>query len=414
MLGRDFAWLWRAYAVSTLGTWLALDAFPLIAVLALHVGPAQVSMIAATSGTAAALLAVPLGPWIEFQYKRRLMVRADLVRFAVLVTVPVAYAFGALTYVHLLVVAVVVGLADIVFRGASGAHLKELVPQRHLMEANGRFETVQWMATAVGPPAGGALIGVLGPVVTVLLDAVSYVLSALGIKRIAVPEAEPPVRAGGASRWAEIGEGWRVIAAERELRLLFANSVLTGALIMATAPLLTYLMLHDLGFSPLEYGLAFGVPCLGGIFGARVSRPLVRRYGRRAIMLVFGVGRAVWLVGLAFVGTGIGALLLVMAMELGIITCMGVFNPIYATRRLELVEAGKVARMVTAWTVSSRTAIAVLTALWGVLGGFVGVRAAIAVAGVLLIGACAFLPWRREPSGVTGDASPEAGVRVPG
>ena len=70
--------------------------------------------------------------------------------------------------------------------------------------------------------------------------------------------------------------------------------------------------------------------------------------------------------------------------------------------------------MVTASTVSSRTAIAVLTALWGVLGGIVGVRAAIAVAGVLLIGACAFLPWRREPSGVTGDASPEAGVRVPG
>ncbi|MWA01445.1 MFS transporter [Actinomadura sp. LD22] len=414
MLGRDFAWLWRAYAVSSLGTWLALDAFPLIAVLALHVGPARVSMIAAAGGTAAALLAVPLGPWIEFQYKRRLMVRADLVRFAVLATVPAAYASGVLTYAHLLVVAVVVALADIVFRGASGAHLKELVPQRHLMEANGRFETVQWMSTAVGPPAGGALIGVLGPVVTVLLDAVSYVLSAVGITRIAAPEAEPPVRTAGASRWAEIGEGWRVIAAERELRLLFANSVLTGALIMATAPLLTYLMLHDLGFSPLEYGLAFGAPCLGGIAGARVSRPLVRRFGRRTVMLVFGVGRALWLVGLAFVGTGLGALLLVMAMELGIITCMGVFNPIYATRRLELVEAGKVARMVTAWTVGSRTAIAVLTAVWGVLGGLVGVRAAIAVAGVLLIGACAFLPWRREPSGVTGEASPEAGVRAAG
>ncbi|QKG23690.1 MFS transporter [Actinomadura verrucosospora] len=411
MLGRDFAWLWRAYTVSALGTWLAMDAFPLIAVLVLHAGPAQVSMISATSLTAAALIAVPLGPWIEFQHKRRLMIRADLVRFAVLVTVPVAYGFGALTYVHLLVVAVVVALADIVFRGASGAHLKALVPKRHLMEANGRFETVQWMSTAVGPPAGGALIGVLGPVVTVLLDAVSYVLSALGVRKIATPEAEPPERTGGGSRWAEIGEGWRVVAADRELRLLFANGVLTSALIMATAPLLTYLMLHDLGFSPLEYGLAFGVPCVGGIFGARVSGRLVRRYGRRKVMLVFGVGRAVWLVGLAFVGTGIGALLLVMAMEFGIITCMGVFNPVFATRRLELVDSAKVARMLTAWTVSSRTAIAVLTALWGVLAGFVGVRAAVAVAGVLLIGACAFLPWRREPAGVS---AAEAEVRVPG
>jgi hypothetical protein len=74
-------------------------------------------------------------------------------------------------------VAVVVTLADIVFVGAGGAHLKALIPQRHLMEANGRFETVMWIWTAVGPPSGGALIGALGPVVTIVLNAISFVLS---------------------------------------------------------------------------------------------------------------------------------------------------------------------------------------------------------------------------------------------
>jgi hypothetical protein len=73
-LGRDFGRLWRAYAVSTLGTWLALDAFPLIAILVLHASAAQVSLIAATSGAVGALLAVPLGPWIEFRPKRQLSV----------------------------------------------------------------------------------------------------------------------------------------------------------------------------------------------------------------------------------------------------------------------------------------------------------------------------------------------------
>ena len=398
-LGRDFGWLWRAYTASTLGTWLAFDAFPLIAVLALHVGAAQLSLIAAAGGAAGAVLAVPLGPWIEFRRKRRLMIRADLVRCVALLTVPLAYIADVLSYVQLLTVAVVVALADIVFTGASGAHLKALVPRGRLMDANGRFETVTWMSTAIGPPAGGALIGVFGPVVTVVVNAISFLLSAFGIRAIATPEPAPPVRTEGTSRVAEITEGWRTIAADRDLRLLFANTVLVNALIMATAPLLTYLMLHDLGFTTLQYGLAFGVPCLGGILGARLSRPLVRRYGRWRILLGFGVGRALWLVGLAFLGKGADGLFLVMAVEIGVITCMGVFNPVFATYRLERAGDDRVARVLTAWTISSRTAIAVGTALWGALAALTGARTAIGIAGVLLIATGALLPWRRHEDG---------------
>jgi hypothetical protein len=111
VLGQDFRRLWQAYAVSSLGTWLALDAFPLIAILALHSSAAQVSLIAAASGAVGALLAVPLGPWIEFRRKRQLMIRADLVRFLVLLTVPITYYAGVLTYLQLLATAVVVTLA---------------------------------------------------------------------------------------------------------------------------------------------------------------------------------------------------------------------------------------------------------------------------------------------------------------
>jgi MFS family permease len=393
-LGRDFAWLWRAFAVSTLGTFLAFDAFPIVAVRVVHASAAQVSLIAAAAGAAGAVLAVPLGPWIEYRPKRRLMVGADLVRLVALLTVPIAYGMGVLSYLQLLSVAVVVAVADILFTGASGAHLRALVPARHLLEANRRFETVTWLSTAVGPPAGGALIGVVGPVVTIVLDAVSYLLSALGIRAIARSEPAPPARTGNTSRLAEIGEGWRVIAADRELRLLFANTVLVGALIMATAPLLTYLMLHDLGFTTLQYGLAFGVPCLGGILGARLSRPLVDRYGRRRILLGFGVARVLWLVGLSFTGAGLGGLLVVMATELGIIACMGVFNPVFATYRLERLRDGQTARVLTAWKISSRTALAVATALWGLLAGLTSARAAIATAGVLLIATAFLLPWR--------------------
>jgi len=159
---------------------------------------------------------------------------------------------------------------------------------------------------------------------------------------------------------------------------------------------LTYRMLNDLGFSPFLYGLAFGIPCLGGIAGARASRPLARRFGTRKILLGFGVARALWLVGLCLPATGLVALLIIMTVEIGMITCMGVFNPVFATERLERIEDGKLARVLTAWAISTRTAIAAATALWGVIAALTTAQTAIAAAGVLLITTSLFLPWRES------------------
>ncbi|MEV5574906.1 MFS transporter [Spirillospora sp. NPDC052269] len=401
-LGRDFAWLWRAYAVSSLGTMLALDAFPMIAVLALHVDAARVSLIAVAGGAAAALLAFPLGPWVEYRPKRRLMVNSDLVRFAALATVPLAYLAGALTYTQLLVVSVVVALANIVFVGASGSHLKALVSDERLGDANGSFESVNWLSTAVGPPSGGALIGVFGPVATVVLNALSFLGSALAIRRIERPEPAPPERRPGTSRRAEIAEGWRVIATNRELRMLFAASTLSNSLIMAVAPLMTFRMMNDLGFSPLEYGLGVGVPCVGGLLGARLSRPLVARFGMRAVLIVSGAGRLPGLLGLAFVGPGLPGLLVFMLAQGDLIVGSAIYSPAFATRRLQLSGERTTARVLTAWKVGGQVGIAAATLVWAGLAAATDARTAVAVAGVLIMGTVVFLPWR------TSDAPPQS------
>src|SRR6478609_3267331 len=97
-LGRQFGWLWAAYAASTFGTWIAFDAFPLIAILVLHAGPTQVSVLAAAGLAVGAVVALPLGPWVEFRRKRPVMMTMDLVRCAALLTVPAAYALDLLTF----------------------------------------------------------------------------------------------------------------------------------------------------------------------------------------------------------------------------------------------------------------------------------------------------------------------------
>src|SRR3954451_5277325 len=152
-------WLWAAYAVSTFGTWLAFDAFPLIAILVLHAGPAAVSALAATGLAVGAVVAVPLGPWVEYRPKRPVMIAMDLVRFGALLSVPLAFALDVLTFGQLVVVAVVVAVADIAFRAASGAYLKWLLPRDELLVATGRLEATGWNATAVRPADGRCAAG---------------------------------------------------------------------------------------------------------------------------------------------------------------------------------------------------------------------------------------------------------------
>jgi MFS family permease len=393
-LGRQFGWLWAAFAVSTFGTWLAFDACPLIAIIVLHSGPTEVSALAAAGRAVGAAVAVALGPWVEFRRKRPVMVAMDLVRFVALISVPAAFVLGWLSFVQLLIVSVIVAAADIAFRAASGAYLKALVRPEGLLVANARFESTTWTATALGPPLGGAAISMFGPVTTVVADAVSYLFSAIGIGAI---RGEEPPRARADTprpRVGELLEGWRYILTHRTLRPLFFNTALVNGLIMATSPLIAVLMLGQLGFKPWQYGLAFGVPCVGGLIGSRMARPLVARFGQHRVMLIAGALRACWSVGLAFIHPGIAGIVLVIAVQFGLVTCVGVFNPVLATYRLDQTETYRIARTLSAWSVTSSVAIAALTALWGLLAGITGPRTAIAIAGVLLLATPLLLPRR--------------------
>jgi len=393
-LGRQFGWLWAGFAVSSVGTWLAFDAFPLIAILVLHVGPTEVSVLAAAGLAVGAAAAVPLGPWVEFRRKRSVMVAMDLIRFAAVMSVPAAFALGRLSFAQLVLVSVIVAAANIAFKAASGAALKALVRPDHLVTANARLEATSWTAIALGPPLGGAAIGLFGPVTTVLADAVSYLLSALAIRAIGGDEPRPARREAPRFRAGELLEGWRYILAHLALRPLFFNTVLVNGLIMATAPLLAVLMLGRLGFAPWQYGLAFGAPCIGGLIGARLARPLAARFGQHKVMRVAGALRACWSLGLAFIRPGAGGIMLVIVLQLGLVTCVGVFNPVFAAWRLEQTGSDRVARTLAAWSVTSNAAIAVLTALWGLLAGIAGPRTAIAIAGILLLATPLLLPRR--------------------
>ncbi|WP_134667650.1 MULTISPECIES: MFS transporter [Amycolatopsis] len=393
-LGKDFHRLWLAYAVSVAGTYFALDAFSIIAVRVLHSSAGQVSLLAGAGLAAGSLAALPLGPWVEFRRKRPVLIAMDLVRFAALLTLLPAYLLDLLTFAQLVAVSVLVAAANIAFTSASGAYLKSLARGPDLLAANGRFETTLWTATALGPPAGGAAIGFFGPLATVLLDAFSYLLSAFSLSTIRTREPKParpaPFRA------ADLVEGWRYLFRHARLRMLFLNSCLVNGLIMATSPVLAVLLLGELGLPTWQYGLAFGVPCLGGLVGSRLARRLVPRYGRVRLLPILATVRTCWVVLLAFVPPGTGGLFWVMAVEFGLIICAAAYNTVLATYRLEETEDGYVSRMLSAWRISGSASTAGLTLLWGLVATWMGTRGALGLAGALMLATpLLLLGWNR-------------------
>ena len=410
-LGRQFGRLWAAYAVSAYGSGLGFGAFPLIAVMVVHAGPAEVSVLSAVGPAVGALIAVPLAPWVEFRRKRPVMITMDLTRCAAMATIPVAYAFGRLGFIQLLVVSAVVAAAKIAFNAAGGAYLKALVRPEDLLVANARFESTNWSSIAVGPPLGGAAIGLFGPVTTVVADALSYLLSALCITAIGGQEEAPrkatgkrPVPAGA------LLDGWRHIMGHPGLRALYLNNMLVAGLIMATEPLLAVLLLRGLGFPPWQYGLAFAVPCVGGLIGSRLAPRVVARYGRHRVFRTVGTLRAIWLIGLVFVRPGVVGLVTVIAVELAIIINMSLYTPVLATYRLEHTPRHLVARTLSAWSIGQQASIAVLTALGGLLADVTGPRTALAVAGLLILTTPLLLPRHEQTSPTRPDVAARAGT----
>lgn len=393
-LGSDFRKLWGAYSASELGSAIGSGALPLIALLVLKVGPGQVSLLAALSGIVSALVALPMGTTIEFRRKRPVMIAADLIRFAALGSVPLAAALGRLTYAHLCLVGVLCTSGGIAFNAASGAHLKNLVPPALRIDANSRFETTFWTATTIGPPVGGALISWLGATSTIVIDAFSFLLSAVGVGSLRSSEPSPPDASDREGHWrADVTAGWRYIFGHGGLRALFCNAMVFGGCVMMASPLLAVLMLRDLGFTPWQYGLALGVPGVGGVMGAMCTKRLTRRFGSRTVLLTFGVGRTLWLGLLPLAPHGTGGLVLIMASEFMLLFCAGVFNPTFVTYRMRATPDSHMSRVSTAWSVGAKTAQPIFTLAGGVLAAATSTRISLMVGASILLTSAALLPW---------------------
>ena len=168
-------------------------------------------VLAAAAGLPHLLFGLLAGAWVDRLRRRPVMIAADVARAVMLATIPVAAALGALRIELLVAVAFLVESFTVFFDIAYLTYIPSLVSRDDLVEANSRLEATASAAQVIGPALGGTLVRVLGAPLALMLDMLSYLLSATLIWRIRAHEAPPRARRAAMSLRAEIGQGLRAV-----------------------------------------------------------------------------------------------------------------------------------------------------------------------------------------------------------
>ncbi|MET9385465.1 MFS transporter [Streptomyces sp. NPDC002928] len=398
---RDFMLLWGGQSVSEIGSAVTQLALPLIAVVALDASAFEVGLLTAATSLAFAVFALPAGVLADRRAKRGIMIFCDFARVVIIAAVPIAWYLGNLTMAQLYVVALAVGVCTVLFDVSYQSYLPALLRPEHLLEGNRKIAATQSCARFVGPSLGSGLVGLLGAAGSMIVDALSYILSGaslLGIRHRETP-GEPAAEASPRTGlWAETFAGIKFVMGHTVLRKTVACSGTVNLFGSMAGAIQIIFLVRVLHVHPAYTGLIFALASLGGICGGLLSGQMARWIGSARVMwfslLVIGLPQI--LSALAEPGWSVALFPLGFAISYFSIVN---YNIAVVTYRLMICPPALLGRMTAAARWIAWGTIPVGGVIGGSLGTAIGIRPTLWIA---CVGTWAagfwmyFTPLRRE------------------
>jgi MFS family permease len=295
----DFLKLWTAETVSVFGTAITQLALPLIAATVLKVTPFEFGLLTTIEFLPFILLSLPAGVWIDRFRRRPILILGDLGRAVAIASIPVAFYFDALTIWQLYVVGFINGCFTVFFDVAWQSYLPSVVDRDQLVEGNSKLQITQSAAQILGPGMAGILIGALKAPFAMILDSLSYVVSAIFVFFIRRPE--PPVEQHDEavhgpkpSMRQEVAEGLRYVLGHKWLRYIAATTGTSNFFGNVFGAILILYLTQERGLSPQAIGFAFSIGAFGFLIGALTTTRLTNRLGvgRMLVLSAFGFSLA--------------------------------------------------------------------------------------------------------------------------
>ena len=262
-------------AVSLVGDQVSLIALPLVGILVLHAGAAQMGYLTSAALLPNLLFSLHAGAWVDRRGRRReVMLAADLGRAALLASIPIAYAFDLLTIEQLYVVGFLEGLLSVFFYVAYSTLFVALVPRERYIEANQLLHGSRALSFVGGPSLGGILVQILSAPAALAADAVSFLVSAFSLSRIS--PVEPPTEP------AEHGHLRAGASYIRHSPVIRASLLATATINFFNFVFFALVILYAnryLHIQPGALGIVIGVASIGSVIGSLVTGRIGRRIG---------------------------------------------------------------------------------------------------------------------------------------
>ncbi len=284
----DFMRLWSGQTISQFGSMIGGTAMSFTAILVLQATPFQMGVLHAMELIPAVLVGLLAGAWVDRVRRRPLLIGADLGRAVVLASIPLAALMGVLHIQQVYLVTLLVSVLTIFFNVAYRSYLPSLVGKADLIEGNSKLSASASVAEFAGFSLGGWLVQALSAPKAVLIDAVSFIFSAISILLIRAPEA--PIPAGEQPNLRlEILEGLRVVWGQPLLRASASAVTILGLSGGMYGALVVLYMSRGLGFSPGILSMFWAIGGISSFIGATLAGRFTRRLGVGLAMAV-GLG----------------------------------------------------------------------------------------------------------------------------
>lgn len=280
---RDFMKLWSAQAISVFGSQLASLAYPLTAILVLQVTTFQIGLLQAAGGASGFIVGLFAGVIVDRLERKPLLIATDLGRAALAFSIPIAAIFGFLSIGQLYVVYFLSGALTIIANVSEMAFLPSILEKEKLVEGNSKFGTTESAGLIVGPGLSGALLQILTAPMGILIDAFSFLASAVFVAQIRAPEAI--IEKQETSIWSQIGEGLRFVYGHPILRPLAESIALYFLFRQIVLALFTLYAIRVLNLDPFWLGVIFSGLGFGFLAGALLVKRITNRFGIGLTML---------------------------------------------------------------------------------------------------------------------------------
>jgi MFS family permease len=289
-----FMRLWAGQTISVFGSMVGGLALPWVALISLKATPFQVALLGMMALIPGFLVGLFAGVLVDRFPRKPVMIWSDIGRFLVLSSVPIAALLGGLGMVQLYVVAFLNGALGTFFDVAYHAYLPSLIRKDQLIEGNAKLTASASVAETTGFGLAGWLVQIFTAPIAILIDAVSFLVSAISIASIKhiEPSLEQPELEDNI--WLEARTGFVTIWQQPTVRTLIGSSVLLALFSRIFGSMIILFVTRELGFLPGVQGLIFAVGGVTSLLGALSATPLTRRFGLGATlvfsMVVIGLG----------------------------------------------------------------------------------------------------------------------------